>query len=187
VAVDLRVVAARTTISTTRCRTKNSARTCWRGWTAFGWRCLRFVSGAKTWACWCRRCSSAWRQADGALLSRLGTRTLRAAWDRNVRELERAVEAALALSGEVLELESKTPAAPAARPTTTRSEKHERREQLRALLTEHEGNVAAVARAMGKAREQVYRWIKSAGLDPTSSAAADRDRAALPRRRAARH
>ena len=32
--------------------------------------------------------------------------------------------------------------------------------QLEALLTEHEGNVAEVARAMGKARMQVHRWMK---------------------------
>jgi transcriptional regulator of acetoin/glycerol metabolism len=34
------------------------------------------------------------------------------------------------------------------------------RDQLSALLREHEGNVAAVARVLGKARMQVHRWVK---------------------------
>jgi transcriptional regulator of acetoin/glycerol metabolism len=39
--------------------------------------------------------------------------------------------------------------------------------QLEALLTQHRGNVAEVARAMGKARMHVYRWMRRHGLDPT--------------------
>ena len=34
------------------------------------------------------------------------------------------------------------------------------RDQLSALLREHDGNVAAVARVLGKARMQVHRWVK---------------------------
>jgi transposase-like protein len=33
-----------------------------------------------------------------------------------------------------------------------------------ALLAEHAGNVAAVARAMGKTRAQVHRWAKRWGV-----------------------
>ena len=52
------------------------------------------------------------------------------------------------------------------RTTANSAAQHERKEQLKALLTEHHGNVAAVARVMGKACEQVYRWIKASGLNP---------------------
>ena len=41
-----------------------------------------------------------------------------------------------------------------------------RRRQLLALAAEHHGNVAAMARALGKAREQVSRWCKRYGIDP---------------------
>jgi transcriptional regulator of acetoin/glycerol metabolism len=42
----------------------------------------------------------------------------------------------------------------------------DRREQLVALLQVHRGNISAVARAMGKARSQVQRWLHDHGLDP---------------------
>ena len=34
------------------------------------------------------------------------------------------------------------------------------REELRALLVEHRGNISQVARVMGKDRVQIRRWIK---------------------------
>jgi len=34
------------------------------------------------------------------------------------------------------------------------------RRRVEALLAEHGGNVVAVARALGKSRMQVYRWLK---------------------------
>jgi transcriptional regulator with PAS, ATPase and Fis domain len=37
---------------------------------------------------------------------------------------------------------------------------------LRALLAEHEGNVAAVARALDRHWTVVWRWIKKHGLLP---------------------
>jgi transcriptional regulator with GAF, ATPase, and Fis domain len=37
-------------------------------------------------------------------------------------------------------------------------------EQLRALLTRHHGNVAAVGRELGKERMQVHRWMKRYGI-----------------------
>ncbi|MDH5491654.1 MAG: sigma 54-dependent Fis family transcriptional regulator [Myxococcales bacterium] len=37
--------------------------------------------------------------------------------------------------------------------------------ELRALLTEHRGNIAAVGRALGKERMQVHRWLKRFGID----------------------
>ncbi|WP_437802693.1 sigma 54-interacting transcriptional regulator [Sorangium sp. So ce693] len=41
-----------------------------------------------------------------------------------------------------------------------------RRAELVALLVEHRGNVTAVARAMGKARMQIQRWLKRYRIDP---------------------
>lgn len=37
---------------------------------------------------------------------------------------------------------------------------------LEALLVEHKGNVATIAKAFGKHRAQVYRWLKREGLNP---------------------
>jgi transcriptional regulator with PAS, ATPase and Fis domain len=38
---------------------------------------------------------------------------------------------------------------------------------LEALLAKHGGNVAAIAREVGRSRTQVYRWMTQFGLDPT--------------------
>jgi transcriptional regulator of acetoin/glycerol metabolism len=46
-------------------------------------------------------------------------------------------------------------------------EDRRRREQLVLLFRQHQGNVSAVARAMGKARMQIQRWMKRYGIDPT--------------------
>ena len=40
------------------------------------------------------------------------------------------------------------------------------RARLVELLAQHDGNVSAVARAMGKARMQIHRWMKRFGLEP---------------------
>jgi transcriptional regulator of acetoin/glycerol metabolism len=32
------------------------------------------------------------------------------------------------------------------------------------LLKHHQGNIAAVARELGKPRAQIYRWMKALGL-----------------------
>ena len=41
-----------------------------------------------------------------------------------------------------------------------------RRAELVELLTQHRGNVSAVARATGKARMQIQRWMKRWAIDP---------------------
>jgi transcriptional regulator of acetoin/glycerol metabolism len=41
-----------------------------------------------------------------------------------------------------------------------------RREALIGLLHKHRGNVTAVARATGKARMQIQRWLKRYGIAP---------------------
>jgi hypothetical protein len=37
--------------------------------------------------------------------------------------------------------------------------------ELRALLSQHEGNVAAVGRVLGKARMQIHRWVERYAID----------------------
>jgi len=50
------------------------------------------------------------------------------------------------------------------------SENERREEQLRreliGHLEKHRANVSEIARAMGKARMQIHRWMKRYGLDP---------------------
>jgi DNA-binding NtrC family response regulator len=105
------------------------------------------------------------------------------AWPYNVRELFK-VAAELKIRGAgmpVLELRlvgdrlkraavSAAPPAPSALPSIPIvREKDDRpipsREELVALLREHHGSVADVARATGRSRKQVYRWIESHGID----------------------
>jgi transcriptional regulator of acetoin/glycerol metabolism len=39
------------------------------------------------------------------------------------------------------------------------------RAELEALLRAHRGNVAELARAQGRSRKQVYRWLEALDLD----------------------
>jgi len=97
-------------------------------------------------------------------------RDVRRAWPRNVRELEleKRLEAALALAGdgriERRHLgDLREPAPP--RVATPSTVDDPRRAELERLLLEHRGNLAAVARALGKDRVQVRRWLARYGLD----------------------
>jgi len=98
-------------------------------------------------------------------------------WPRNIRELEKCLEAALALAGHGPILAEHLPAAiqgsgsvaAAAGTQSTsakQSEDNSQREKLVELLVEHRGNVSAVARALGKARVQVRRWLARHLIDP---------------------
>jgi len=89
-------------------------------------------------------------------------------WPRNVRELVRAIERAIALAAggelalshlpdEVAQAKWSTPATPAT---------DARRDELVALLEKHHGNVSKVAVDLGRVRQQVQRWLKRYGLDP---------------------
>jgi len=105
-------------------------------------------------------------------------------WPANVRELEKCLASALLLSRHGrIELEhvrdsmrssSRQPAAaarkapPTPEPLTERDRKL--REELVELLRQNGGNVTAVARAMGKARTQVQRWLRRFEIDPGSFA-----------------
>jgi transcriptional regulator with GAF, ATPase, and Fis domain len=39
-------------------------------------------------------------------------------------------------------------------------------QELEALMKEHQGNLSAVARVLGKDRVQIRRWLKRCYLDP---------------------
>jgi transcriptional regulator with GAF, ATPase, and Fis domain len=115
-------------------------------------------------------------------------------WPLNIRELEKSLAAAVVLAGtNAIEVEHLPPAVGAAlvggaetvpnvtgdrgRPDEEDDEDDsrplseadlKRKEELVGLLREHKGNVSAIARAMGKARMQIQRWIKRYKLDPES-------------------
>jgi hypothetical protein len=90
-------------------------------------------------------------------------------WPFNVRELENGLMAAAALAtdGRIrLEHLPKTMTSDRAAlaESTSGGSEDSRRAELAQLLEVHGGNVSAVARAMGKARAQVQRWMKRYGL-----------------------
>jgi transcriptional regulator of acetoin/glycerol metabolism len=90
-------------------------------------------------------------------------------WPLNIRELEQRLTTALALAGrEPIDRQHLGPlAAAAAAPAAGEDEGDEdQRGRLIALLTQHRGNVTEVARALGRSRLQVYRWLRRHSLDP---------------------
>src|SRR5215813_9135231 len=96
-------------------------------------------------------------------------------WPRNIRELEKCLEAALALAdnGPIAvehlpaSIRGSGEAAEVATPASGKqSDDDAQREKLVELLVEHDGNVSAVARALGKARVQVRRWLARHVIDP---------------------
>jgi len=92
-------------------------------------------------------------------------------WPLNVRELHQAMASAVTLASEDVIEARHLPAevlvppsvpAPASEPTADEG----LRDRLVALLHEQRGNVAAVARAMGKAPAQIHRWMHRFQIDP---------------------
>jgi transcriptional regulator with GAF, ATPase, and Fis domain len=99
---------------------------------------------------------------------------LRYPWPLNVRELEQtlATAAVLAKTSEVtpdhLPETVRTGRAPGAnRPAPLTEADQKQRDELVACLREHHGNISAVARAMGKDRKQIQRWVKRFAVDTT--------------------
>jgi transcriptional regulator with GAF, ATPase, and Fis domain len=99
----------------------------------------------------------------------------------NVRELEACVKRAIALADRaVLEVEllpepvrehmedyGRTGLAAADAESSPKEPRHAAaptEDELRALLAEHQGNVAAVGRVLGKARMQIHRWVERYGI-----------------------
>jgi transcriptional regulator of acetoin/glycerol metabolism len=104
-------------------------------------------------------------QPERITLHRLAARALlRYAWPLNIRELEQALRAAVALTdtGEIrlehLSEAIRTYTPPAL--TNLRPEERVLRDRVIELLREHGGNVSAVGRAMGKAPIQIRRWCR---------------------------
>lgn len=110
-------------------------------------------------------------------------------WPLNIRELERCLMAAVVLAkarpiqlahlpgpvqaalatGAERPSHAKPPPRPEQSSPLRLSERDQRqREEIVRLLQQHAGNITAVARAMGKARNQVQRWIKRYRIDSTS-------------------
>jgi transcriptional regulator of acetoin/glycerol metabolism len=108
-------------------------------------------------------------------------------WPFNVRELEAAIRHAVAMAGgEELDLDhlpeavvksfrstygpggaavlDRGPASMGSLPPP-RSSKSPDADELRAMLVRHRGNVAAVARELGKDRAQVHRWVRYARIN----------------------
>ncbi len=118
---------------------------------------------------------------DSVVFSSNSARTLLThTWPGNVRELEHRLRLGIVLAkGGVVEaehlfnpdaepvvLDARSDAMPHSAPTRPLTPEDEaRRDALALLLTEHRGNVTAVARAMGKDRVQIQRWIKRYGLE----------------------
>ena len=100
-------------------------------------------------------------------------------WPLNVRELEGCLGIATALAGRgPVKLEHLTEAVRGERPASAETpsesgpplspEEQQRRDDLMELLRQHRGNISAVARAAGKARVQIHRWLRRYRLDPRS-------------------
>jgi sigma-54 dependent transcriptional regulator, acetoin dehydrogenase operon transcriptional activator AcoR len=94
-------------------------------------------------------------------------------WPLNIRELEKCLTTAAALAGhraidtghlpdEIRSVEARMSSTP---PVELGPEDAERRAKLLSLLRAHDGNVAQVAAAMGKAPMQIHRWIKRYAID----------------------
>lgn len=91
-------------------------------------------------------------------------------WPRNIRQLKHALEAALALSDgleiRMEHLPSELRQRPLPPPPAEAADDDPLRAQLTQLLSEHRGNISAVARVLGKERVQIRRWCRRWGLDP---------------------
>jgi DNA-binding NtrC family response regulator len=94
-------------------------------------------------------------------------------WPLNVRELEKCLASAVVLArGGPIGLDHVSAALitsvapPLDAATAAKQRRADRRTELLTALQTHRGNVSAVARALGKARSQVQRWLREYGLDP---------------------
>jgi len=120
--------------------------------------------------------------AAGKVETRGGLRIHRAAaramvrydWPMNVRELEQCVRAAAVLADDGVITHHDLPAPIAAalgdagepEDEVLDGQEEELRRELLVRLADAKGNVSEVARAMGKARQQIQRWVRRFGIDP---------------------
>jgi transcriptional regulator with AAA-type ATPase domain len=111
---------------------------------------------------------------EGVLFDKPAARALLShPFSRNIRELEKALQSAIALAAgrpiqlSHLALDAAVPCAARATPAGPAGNGDLLlRERLVALLDEHHGNVSATARSMGKARVQIRRWLQRYRIDP---------------------
>jgi transcriptional regulator of acetoin/glycerol metabolism len=121
--------------------------------------------------------------ANGSLAAPEGLRIHREAlramlrydWPLNIRELSQCLHAASALAGggivttaELPEAILRTAARALASSETLSDEDESLRRELHERFTKARGNVSEVARAMGKARQQIQRWARRFSIDPDS-------------------
>jgi DNA-binding NtrC family response regulator len=108
-----------------------------------------------------------------------GTALVHHDWPFNIRELAQHLKRAAVLSEDglirrqhvVASQAGEEPAAeressPPASRRSLSAEDAKLREELVLKLAEYNGNLADVARAMGKARMQIHRWLNRLGIDP---------------------
>lgn len=122
--------------------------------------------------------SSGKLEARGGLrLHRKAARAmLRHDWPMNVRELEQCMRAASALAEDGLITAEDLPAAVAATlgmadltdDDAPDAGDEELRRELLVRIADAKGNVSEVARAMGKARQQIQRWMRKFAIDPAA-------------------
>jgi transcriptional regulator with AAA-type ATPase domain len=114
--------------------------------------------------------------ANVKLSPEAGLAVLRHDYPFNVRELVHELERAVVISdGGVIqkahlfpgaEAAAGSPSGPPAEVSELAGEDAALRDDLVRHLTAHRGNVADVAREMGKARMQIHRWLKRFDIDP---------------------
>ena len=114
--------------------------------------------------------------AEGQQLApEVGRALLRYDWPLNVRELGHCLARACALARGEPRLELRhlppqlrgQPEEPPGADGRADANEERLRAQLEGLLVQHDGNIAEVARSVGKARMQVHRWLKRFAIDPT--------------------
>jgi transcriptional regulator with AAA-type ATPase domain len=118
------------------------------------------------------RDAAADRKSPVTISPRAARALLRHRWPGNVRELEKCLTTALVLARDN-RIDADHLPEPVRRTlddeaTAKQEEDDAQRIELVSLLREHRGNVTEVARALGKARMQVQRWLKRYEIDPAA-------------------
>jgi transcriptional regulator with AAA-type ATPase domain len=130
------------------------------------------------------------REAENVRFDKRAVRALLTyEWPLNIRELEKCLERAVLLAGQApiqtehlfqqpITCPTDPPASSSAMPPPSSGEpapaERPSREKLEELLVAHHGNISAIARALGKKRVQIRRWLKYYQLDAKKYDAADR-------------
>jgi len=99
---------------------------------------------------------------------------VRHGWPLNVRELKHLAERLKLLASHAARIEPemlpddirRALASSGGGDTSAADDEAPSKAQMEKLLAEHGGNVAQVARAIGRHRQQLYRWLKKYDLDP---------------------